>query len=278
MDIDGTGPSAAFTGPFDNEVWGGVYDGVYLIKACALDKVVEYARLYGDGSVCSDPPPLPPPLSPPSLPPPPSPLPSNDVCSKDYMVAGCKCASQGFGHGLPDNPLVSTGLCCDKASKNTVKGAQITSWVTCVKYSPPPQLPPPTPPPPSPPPADVCSNGNFFKGCKKCGDIVGVNCPPVSTGLCCHNATKVAVKAEPYVTMFSSWHFLASFMPVGYCKSTSSGTNGSTGNKYLGEALRHGNTRIVEQVVWFLGQSADPRQQDVECHHRHRRRRQAAVR
>jgi hypothetical protein len=130
----------------------------------------------------------PPPL-PPSSPPPASP------CSADNMVAGCTCGSQGFGPNLPDNPSASSPLCCDKASKKTVKGAQITSWVTCVEYSPPPLPPPPLPPPPSPPPADVCSKGNFFAGCKKCGITVDVNCPPESTGLCCHKATRVAVKA-----------------------------------------------------------------------------------
>jgi hypothetical protein len=51
------------------------------------------------------------------------------------------------------------------------------------------------PPPPSPPPANVCSKGNFFEGCEKCGTKVGVNCPPVNTGLCCHKKTRVAVKA-----------------------------------------------------------------------------------
>jgi hypothetical protein len=51
------------------------------------------------------------------------------------------------------------------------------------------------PPPPSPPPANVCSKGNFFEGCEKCGITVGVNCPPENTGLCCHKKTRVAVKA-----------------------------------------------------------------------------------
>ena len=135
----------------------------------------------------------PPPRPPPPLPPPPSP-PPNDVCSKDNMVAGCKCASQGFGHGKPDNPSSTSPLCCDKATKKTAKGAQIMSWVTCVQYSPPPRPPPPLPPPPSPPPNDICSTGNFFEGCKKCGITLGKNCPPVNTGLCCHKASKVAVK------------------------------------------------------------------------------------
>ena len=65
IDIGGAGAAAALTGPFHNQVWGGDYDGVYLFKACALHKVVEYARYYGDGSVCTEPPP------PPSPPPPP---------------------------------------------------------------------------------------------------------------------------------------------------------------------------------------------------------------
>jgi len=144
----------------------------------------------------------PPPRPPPPMPPPLSP-PPNDVCSTSNMVAGCKCGSRGFGHGLPDNPLVSTGLCCDQATKKTVTGAQITSRVTCVVYSPPPRPPPPMPPPPSPPPADECSKGNFFAGCTKCGDTVGVDCPPKNTRLCCHKATKVAVKGSR--AMSSRW-------------------------------------------------------------------------
>jgi hypothetical protein len=144
----------------------------------------------------------PPPRPPPPLPPPPRP-PPHDVCSKDNMVAGCKCASQGFGHGKPDNPSSTSPLCCDKATKRTAKGAQITSWVTCVQYSPPPRPPPPLPPPPSPPPNDICSTGNFFEGCKKCGITRGKNCPPVNSGLCCHKASKVAVKGAR--SMSSRW-------------------------------------------------------------------------
>ena len=64
MDIAGAGASAALTGPFHNEVWGGDYDGVYLVKACALKKVVDYARYYVDGFICLEPPPFPPPPSP----------------------------------------------------------------------------------------------------------------------------------------------------------------------------------------------------------------------
>ena len=134
----------------------------------------------------------PPPRPPPPMPPPPSP-PPKDVCSAGNMAVGCKCASQGFGHGLPDNPPSTSPLCCDKATKRTITGAQLTSFVTCVEYSPPPRPPPPMPPPPMPPPADVCSSGNFFAGCKKCGDSIGVNCPPVNTGLCCHKTTRVTV-------------------------------------------------------------------------------------
>jgi hypothetical protein len=214
MDIGGAGPAAALTGPYHNEVWGGEYDGVYLVKACALHKVVDYAQYYGDGSVCTAPPPLSPPFSPTPLPSPPQPLASDEMCSKDIMVLGCKCATEGFGHGLPDNPLASTGLCCDKASKKTVEGAQVTSWVTCVQHSAPPRPPPPMPPPPNPPPADVCSTGNFFAGCKQCGIDVGDNSPPADTGLCCHEATRVAVKAEPYLCILSASTW-ASFMPVG---------------------------------------------------------------
>jgi hypothetical protein len=48
------------------------------------------------------------------------------------MVAGCKCASQGFGYPSAtrylDNPPEKTGLCCDESTKKTAKGAQVTSW------------------------------------------------------------------------------------------------------------------------------------------------------
>jgi len=207
MNIDGAGESAALTGPFDDEVWGGTYDGVYLVKACALDKVAHYAQYYGDGSTCTDPPTIPPPFSPPSspsLPPPPSAPPPNDVCSEGNMVAGCKCASQGlFNHGRPDNPSSTSPLCCDKATRRTVKGAQITSYATCVKYSPPPRPPPPLPPPPSPPPSNWCSKDNLLEGCVRCGIIVGTNCPQPATGLCCHKDTKVVVKGALSAT--SGW-------------------------------------------------------------------------
>ena len=73
------------------------------------------------------PPPLPPLMPPPLMPPPPSP-PPGDICSEDNMVAGCKCASNGFGNDQPDNPFEKTGLCCDESTKKTVKGAQVTSW------------------------------------------------------------------------------------------------------------------------------------------------------
>ena len=122
-------------------VWGGEYDGVYLVKACALNKVANYAQSY-DGSTCMEPPPHPHPLPSLALAPPPfPPPPSNDVCSKDSMVVGCKCASEDFSHGKPDNPSSTSPLCCDKATRKTVTGAQITLWVTCVKYSPPPRPP-----------------------------------------------------------------------------------------------------------------------------------------
>ena len=120
--------------------------GTYLMTKCSVaDDVAEE-----EAGACKPPPPLSapqpsppatPPHSPPRAksppppkslmssppPPPPSPPPSG-VCSSDNMVAGCKCASDGFGHGKPDNPLSSTGLCCDESSKKTVKGAQVTSW------------------------------------------------------------------------------------------------------------------------------------------------------
>ena len=155
----------------------------------AMNVTVEGSQMR-DSAWCVkySPPPRPPPPMPPPLSPPP-----NDVCSKRNMAVGCKCASQGFGNGLPDNPPSTSPLCCDEASKKTVTGAQMMSSIKCVKYSPPPRPPPPMPPPPSLPPADVCSSGNFFAGCKKCGDSIGVNCPPVNTGLCCHKPTRVAV-------------------------------------------------------------------------------------
>jgi len=191
---------------------------VFGTQVAAESELLTYVFYDGDAEedVESPPPHSPPP---PRFPPPPpstmspSPPPAS-VCSKDNMVAGCTCASQDFGHREPDNPSLASGLCCDKASKKTVKGAQITSWVTCVQYSPPPRPPPPMPPPPSPPPADVCSTGKFFAGCKQCGITVGVNCPPADTGLCCHKATRVAVKAGPYLSIPSAGTW-ASLMALG---------------------------------------------------------------
>ena len=87
MDIAGAGASAALTGPFHNEVWGGDYDGVYLVKACAMRQVVEYARYHVDGIICKEPPPLPPPPSP-TLAPPQSLPPSNDVLLADDITNG----------------------------------------------------------------------------------------------------------------------------------------------------------------------------------------------
>jgi hypothetical protein len=144
--------------------------------------------------------PMPPPLlNPPVAYPPP---PKNE-CSEENMIAGCACGSEGGGLDQPDNPFESSGLCCDQPTKKTEKGAQVTSWAWCVKYSPPPRPPPPVPPPPSPPPADVCSTGKFFAGCKQCGITIGVDCPPETTGLCCHKATKVAVQGAR--AMSSRW-------------------------------------------------------------------------
>ena len=144
----------------------------------------------------------PPPPPPKSLTSPPSPPPSV-VCSTVNMVAGCECASDGFGHGKPDNPLASTGLCCDESTKKTVKGTQMQSSVKCVKYSPPPRLPPPMPPPPSPPPGDVCSKDNMVAGCKCASQGFGNGKPDnpfESTGLCCSEATKKTVKGAQMQT------------------------------------------------------------------------------
>ena len=97
-------------------------------------------------TVTHPPEPLSPPPPPPSPPPPLSPPPSA-ACGEDNMTEGCRCGGNGGGYGEPDNPRKSTGLCCDKATKMTTVGQQITSFVWCVKHSPPPAPPPPAPPP-----------------------------------------------------------------------------------------------------------------------------------
>jgi len=137
----------------------------------------------------------PPPWPPPPMPPPPS-QPPGDVCSKDNMVAGCKCASQGFGNGKPDNPPSTSPLCCNEATRKTITGAQMMTSNKCVKYSPPPRPPPPMPPPPSPPPADVCSKDKMIPGCKCASDGFSHGKPDnplASTGLCCSEVTKKTV-------------------------------------------------------------------------------------
>ena len=77
------------------------------------------------------PPPSSPPTPPPPSPPPPPPSPPPAACTPAEMFPGCKCGSKGYGHGLPDNPFASSGLCCHKATKTVVRGAQATSWTYC---------------------------------------------------------------------------------------------------------------------------------------------------
>jgi len=138
------------------------------------------------------------------MPPPPSPPPF-DVCSKDNMVVGCKCASKSFYNNEPDNPSSKSPLCCNEATKKTVTGAQMMSSIMCVNYSPPPRPPPPMPPPPSPPPFDVCSKkDNMVAGCK-CGKSGGgsdkADNPTQKQG-CCNRGSRTFVAASLQCT---SW-------------------------------------------------------------------------
>ena len=93
---------------------------------------------------------MPPPLlNPPvAYPPPPK-----HACEEGHNVAGCACGSAGGGLEQADNPAESTGLCCDQATKKTLRGTQVKVWAWCVKYSPPPGPPPPSPPSRLPPPS-----------------------------------------------------------------------------------------------------------------------------
>ena len=115
------------------------------------------------------------------------------VCSKENMVEGCECGSEGGGNGLPDNPFPSTGLCCDELTRKTKVGEQVSSRVWCKVLHSPPMPPSPKTPPPSPPPLSVCSQQNMVVGCK-CGKGGGGNGLPdnpfKSTGLCCDEASK----------------------------------------------------------------------------------------
>ena len=113
-----------------------------------------------------DKPPVPRMPSPP-LPSPPSPPPSHLCHYENNMVEGCECGSSGSGlqpsvsqNTDLDNPLRDSGYCCDESTKTLVKGKQLTSFVWCVKYSPPPRPPPPNPPPPTPAMPAGCCNPN----------------------------------------------------------------------------------------------------------------------
>jgi len=124
---------------------GGGGGGTYLMSNCSVvDDVAEEE----EGS-CKPPPPTPaPPPSPPASPPPTSPSyspppmppppmfsppspPPLAVCSKETMVAGCKCGKSGGGSGLADNPSTNQG-CCNRGSRTFVAaGAQCMSLAWC---------------------------------------------------------------------------------------------------------------------------------------------------
>ena len=67
------------------------------------------------------------------------------------MYEGCKCGSAGGGNALPDNPLDTTGLCCDKQTNLSAVGDQMRDFAWCWEMMSP-SISPPWPPPPGPPP------------------------------------------------------------------------------------------------------------------------------
>jgi hypothetical protein len=146
----------------------------------------------------------------PANPSPPPKSPPLGMCSNLNMVAGCACGKINGNNGEPDNPYPSTMLCCDKATKRTRVGDQVTSYVWCKQYSPPPGPPPPRPPPPHSPPANWCNNhANGGNGCPtgtKCGSIPSwdptsknwnvIYWPKKSEGKCCNKATNTVKMGE----------------------------------------------------------------------------------